>query len=71
MIRNRLIVLSIVAASVSGGLGAAAAPGLAAVSTETPRHIVIGGPQTKLGDKCAKGTAGCTRGKFTGQFFGN
>ena len=32
---------------------------------------MIGKPTTKLGEKCAKGVAGCTDGKFTGSFFGN
>jgi hypothetical protein len=27
-------------------------------------------PTTSVGDKCAKGTAGCENGKFTGSFFG-
>jgi hypothetical protein len=27
-------------------------------------------PEAKLGEKCSKGTAGCTNGKFEGNFFG-
>jgi hypothetical protein len=69
VIRSRLIVLSIVAATATGGLGAVAAPASAALVTHGP-GVVIGGPQVKPGAKCAKGTAGCKHGKFTGQFFG-
>lgn len=71
MFRDRFIVLSLAAVIATGGLGATSVPAVSAAKKQAPVGVVIGKPTTKPGDKCAKGTAGCSHGKFTGTFFGN
>ena len=67
MIRRRILGISLALALAAGGTGAVATAGATAAK---PKHVVIGG-KVKPGGKCAKRVAGCSRGEFIGNFFGN
>jgi hypothetical protein len=67
VIRRRVIGISLALALAVGGTGAVAT---GAATAAKPKHVVIAG-KVKPGGKCAKGVAGCSGGKFTGEFFGD
>jgi hypothetical protein len=71
VIRNRLIALSLAAFVAVGGAGSISTAAASAAKKPQPVAVTIASPNVKPGDKCAKGTAGCTRGKFSGNFFGD
>lgn len=71
MIRNRLIALALATAAIAGGSGCLAVGVASAYKSVSPVAVEIAPPKTKPGNKCRDGTAGCTHGKFTGNFFGD
>jgi hypothetical protein len=66
VIRERLLALSLATAIVGAGSVATSA-----ASASKPVAVEIASPTVKPGNKCHKGSAGCTHGKFTGNFFGD
>jgi hypothetical protein len=68
VIRKRLAALLLATAVAVGGSGVIAA---GAAPAAKPVAVEIASPTVKPGNNCRKGSAGCTHGKFTGNFFGD
>ena len=68
MIRRRLLISAVSLAIAAGGAGSVVT---SAASAAVHANVTFAPPTVKPGHKCAKGVAGCTNGKFTGNFFGD
>ena len=71
MVRHRIIGIAIALALAIGSGSTGAVSTAAAAIALGPHGVVIAPAAIKPGAKCAKQVAGCTHGKFTGNFFGS